>query len=105
MTLAPAQHDRPNIPGALADLERIRAQRPAVAALIAALEECRSDPTPNREDRPTVTREQLDLIPDRLLDRHRSGCSRLIEWLDQRGWQMTLAELDAERRHRKQGAR
>lgn len=47
-----------------------------------------------------MTREQLDLIPDHLLVPHSSGCKRLIEWLYARGWQLSLADLDAERARR-----
>ena len=47
-----------------------------------------------------MNREQLDLIPNSLLRPHSTGCSRLIEWLRARGWQMSLTELDTERRAR-----
>ena len=48
-----------------------------------------------------MTREQLDLIPDELLTpSHRHGADRLISWLWDRGWRMTLLELDQERRNR-----
>lgn len=40
-----------------------------------------------------MTRDQLDMIPDRLLvPGRRDGCRDLIGWLDARGWQMTLEE-------------
>lgn len=45
-----------------------------------------------------MTREQLDLVRDYLL-RPGNG-SELIEFLHQRGWRMTLAELEDERRAR-----
>lgn len=44
-----------------------------------------------------MTRAQLDLIPTHVL--HNSHW--LLEWLDARGWHMTLLEVDAERRRRK----
>ena len=47
-----------------------------------------------------MNRDQLDLIPDNFLKPSRAGCKRLIEWLHARGWQMTLTEVDAERRAR-----
>lgn len=47
-----------------------------------------------------MNRDQLDLIPDKLLIPHSTGCARLLEWLDARGWRMSLADLDAERRSR-----
>ena len=48
-----------------------------------------------------LTPDQLDRIPDELLipDR-RLGAVRLIHWLRARGWQMTLWQLDSERRRR-----
>ena len=48
-----------------------------------------------------MTREQLDLIPDHLLNRRQGeACRDLIEWLYARGWQMTLLELHEERLRR-----
>jgi hypothetical protein len=48
-----------------------------------------------------MTREQLDLIPDDLLlRRFGEGAAQLIQWLRVRGWQMTLLELETERRSR-----
>ena len=49
-----------------------------------------------------LTRDQLDLIPDPMLQAsHKGGCSRLIEWLYARGWRMTLLELESERARRR----
>lgn len=45
-----------------------------------------------------MTRQQLDLIPDHILAGR--DTARLTTWLHERGWRMTLAELDAERRAR-----
>lgn len=42
--------------------------------------------------------ERLDLIPDPLL--WRRDASDLITWLADRGWSMSLLDLDAERRRR-----
>lgn len=47
-----------------------------------------------------MTREQLDLIPDGLLRPRKDGLRELIEWLYARGWQLSLADLDAERTRR-----
>ena len=48
-----------------------------------------------------MTPEQLDCIPDDLLRASpRHGADRLIAWLYARGWRMTLAELEDERRRR-----
>ena len=47
-----------------------------------------------------MTTEQLALVPDYLLKRRPHGCGELVDWLYQRGWQMTLAELEAERARR-----
>lgn len=47
-----------------------------------------------------MTRQQLDLIPDHYLYRHKGGATQLIAWLQERGWQMTLLELDTERQQR-----
>ena len=47
-----------------------------------------------------MTREQLDLIPDAVLKPSTHGARALMTWLHARGWRMTLAELDAERRAR-----
>jgi hypothetical protein len=47
-----------------------------------------------------MNRQQFDLIPDRFLKREGDGCRRLIDWLHERGWQMTLLELEDERRRR-----
>lgn len=74
-------------------------QRPAIAALLAALRECSTDPTTPKENTP-VTRSQLDAIPPRLLKRSPVGALELIDWLRLRGWQMSLFELEAERAHR-----
>jgi len=41
---------------------------------------------------------QLDRIPSKLLSDH--DTRPLLAWLYRRGWRMSLAELDAERRHR-----
>jgi hypothetical protein len=45
-----------------------------------------------------MNRQQLDLIPDHLLRPRSAGCGPLLDWLRSRGWQMTLLELDTERR-------
>jgi hypothetical protein len=45
-----------------------------------------------------MNRQQLDLIPDNLLAGR--DTARLTTWLWERGWRMTLLELDAERRTR-----
>lgn len=42
--------------------------------------------------------DQIALIPDHLLRDPRT--SRLCHWLEERGWQLSLLELDSERRHR-----
>lgn len=47
-----------------------------------------------------MNRQQLDLIPDNYLKPSRAGAKRLIAWLHERGWRMTLLELDTERRSR-----
>lgn len=47
-----------------------------------------------------MTRDQLDRIPNHLLAPQHGGATRLMTWLEKRGWRMTLAELDAERRRR-----
>jgi hypothetical protein len=45
-----------------------------------------------------MTPRQLDRIPDNLLAGR--DTTRLTTWLHERGWRMTLLELDAERRRR-----
>lgn len=45
-----------------------------------------------------MTPAQLDRIPDRALSPGRTA--ELIEFLDARGWRMTLLELEQERRRR-----
>lgn len=50
-------------------------------------------------EREPMTPKQLELIPTDLLNPHRST-DRLLSWLHARGWQMTLLELDTERRRR-----
>lgn len=45
-----------------------------------------------------MTREQLDLIPDRLLSA--ADTRGLLKWLDARGLSMSLLELGAERQAR-----
>jgi hypothetical protein len=53
------------------------------------------------EEDQRMNREQLDLIPDSLLIHRRTkGLTQLIEWLGARGWHMTLAEVESERRRR-----
>lgn len=47
-----------------------------------------------------MNRDQLDLIPDHLLKPRKDGLRQLIEWLHVRGWRMSLAELETERRDR-----
>lgn len=47
-----------------------------------------------------MTQAQLDLIPDHLLAGR--DTARLARWLHERGWRMTLLELDTERRRRKE---
>lgn len=47
-----------------------------------------------------MTPEQLALIPDNLLAGR--DTARLTSWLYERGWRMTLLELDTERRRRKE---
>jgi hypothetical protein len=49
-----------------------------------------------------MNRQQLDLIPDHLLRPRSAGCGPLLDWLRSRGWQMTLLELDTERRRRRE---
>jgi hypothetical protein len=46
-----------------------------------------------------MTPAQLARIPDRVLLRN-DRTEKLREFLDARGWRMTLLELDAERRRR-----
>lgn len=49
----------------------------------------------------SVTRQQLDLIPDDLIrPAKRGGCGDLLAWLAARGWSMSLLELGEERRRR-----
>lgn len=47
-----------------------------------------------------MNRAQLDLIPDQVLTGR--DTTRLMRWLRDRGWRMTLLELDNERRRRKE---
>ena len=48
-----------------------------------------------------MTFEQLTLIPTHAL--FARGTANLREWLDRRGWRMSLLELDQERRRRRDG--
>lgn len=45
-----------------------------------------------------MNQRQLELIPTGVLH----DTKQLLGWLDARGWRMTLLELDAERRRRKE---
>lgn len=47
-----------------------------------------------------MDRDQLDQIPDFILERRNDGGQRLTAWLDNRGWQMSLLELHDERQRR-----
>jgi hypothetical protein len=47
-----------------------------------------------------VNRERLDLIPDDLLRPGKHACQRLEAWLWERGWSLSLYDLDTERRRR-----
>lgn len=51
-----------------------------------------------------MTREQLDRVPDHLLAPAKQGALALTRWLHARGWRMSLAELDRERRRRGLGS-
>ena len=47
-----------------------------------------------------MTNEQLDSIPYKLLQPSQRGAVGLIEWLQARGWQMSLLDLESERHRR-----
>jgi hypothetical protein len=48
-----------------------------------------------------MTPSQIELIPDRAL----KNPAQLLEFLDARGWRMSLLELDTERRRRRNAQR
>ena len=50
-----------------------------------------------------MNRDQLDLIPDRLLKARPEGLRLLIDWLHARGWRMSLEEIETERLRRRVG--
>ncbi len=48
-----------------------------------------------------MNQQQLDLIPDKLLKPNRFGSvTPLIDWLAERGWSMSLYEVEQERARR-----
>lgn len=47
-----------------------------------------------------MTQAQLELIPDHLLQPGSTGCAQLLDWLQARGWSMSLLEVETERLRR-----